>query len=98
MVLSDSALWSTQDDSTWEEVLMEGWASVKKAAKYADVSERTMRSWMKDGLRYSRLPSGMIRIRYSAVVEFLEAHQVDERKRVVATVDEVMGEFLGRAK
>ena len=69
---------------------MEGWASVKKAAKYADVSERTMRSWMKDGLRYSRLPSGMIRIRYSAVVEFLEAHQVDERKRLDAIVDEVM--------
>jgi len=77
---------------------MEGWARVKKAAKYADVSERTMRSWMKDGLRYSRLSSGMIRIRYCAIDDFLKAHQVDERKRVVATVDEVMGDFLGRAK
>jgi len=69
---------------------MEGWARVKKAAKYADVSEKTMRSWMKDGLRYSRLSSGMIRIRYCAIDDFLKAHQVDERKGLDAIVDEVM--------
>ena len=57
---------------------MQGWASVKKAVKYADVSERTMRSWMKKGLKYSKLPSGMIRIQYSAIDEFLGRYQGDE--------------------
>lgn len=70
--------------------MIEGWASVKKAAKYADVSERTIRSWMKDRLRYSRLPSGMIRIRYCAIDDFLEAHHVDERKIIDAIVDGVI--------
>ena len=66
---------------------MEGWARVKKAAKYADVSERTMRSWMKDGLRYSRLSSGMIRIRYSAIDDFLEA--LDTGRQPMLNIDEM---------
>jgi hypothetical protein len=61
---------------------MQGWASLKKAAKYADVSERTMRSWMKKGLKYSRLPSGMIRIQFSHIDEFLGSYRVDECNRI----------------
>ena len=72
---------------------MLGWASVKKSAKYADVSERTMRSWMKKGLKYSKLPSGMIRIQYSAIDEFLSKYQVDTGSRVDAIVEEVMKDF-----
>jgi predicted site-specific integrase-resolvase len=72
---------------------MQGWASVKKAAKYADVSERTMRSWLKKGLKYSRLPSGMIRIQYSAIDEFLKNFTSDELCKVDAIVDEVMRGF-----
>ena len=48
---------------------MEGWACIKKAAQYADVSVRTMRDWLKEGLKHSRLPSGTIRIRYSRNVD-----------------------------
>ena len=69
---------------------IESWVNVKKAAEYADVSERTMRSWMKEGLKYSKLPSGMVRIKYSAIDEFLNAFQVDERKKIDAIVDEVL--------
>ena len=46
---------------------MRGWAKVKSAAKYADVSERTIRSLLKQGLKYSRVSSNMILIRYDAI-------------------------------
>jgi excisionase family DNA binding protein len=72
---------------------MEGWASVKKAAQYADVSVRTMRDWLKEGLKHSRLPSGTIRIRYSDVNEYLEQFQVNEHA-IDAMVDEVVREFI----
>ena len=75
---------------------MIGWASIKNAVKYADVSSRTMRSWMKDGLKYSRLPSGMIRIQYSAIDEYLSSHQVDEAGMVDKIVEEVMRDFSRR--
>jgi excisionase family DNA binding protein len=57
---------------------MEGWATIKKAAKYADVSERTFRDWLKNGLKHSRLNAKTIRIRYSDIDEFLERYQVDD--------------------
>ncbi len=77
---------------------MHGWASVKKAAKYTDVSERTMRSWMKDGLRYSRLPSGMIRIRYSALDEFIEAYEAGDGRDVDRIVDEIVNDMVGNRR
>ena len=62
---------------------MDGWGKVKPAAKHAGVSERTLRKWLKRGLKHSRLPSGTILIRYSDIDEFLgrfavNAHEVDE--------------------
>ena len=57
---------------------MKGWANVKNAFKYADVSEKTFRSWLNEGLKHSRLPSGMIRIKYTDIDEFLEQYNVNE--------------------
>jgi excisionase family DNA binding protein len=71
---------------------MEGWATIKKAAKYADVSERTFRDWLKNGLKHSRLNAKTIRIRYSDIDEFLERYQVDDRL-VDDLVDSVMRDF-----
>ena len=71
---------------------MQGWANIKNAAKYADVSERTMRDWLKEGLRYSKLPSGMIRIRYDALDAFLEQF-ADSGKQVDAVVDQLFKEL-----
>ena len=36
------------------------WGKVPQSAKYAGVSPRTFRKWLKEGLRHSRLPSGTI--------------------------------------
>ena len=71
---------------------MDGWASVKKAAKYADISERTMRDWLKNGLKHSKPSAGMIRIRYSDIDEYLMKYQVDENF-VDAVVDEILRDF-----
>lgn len=71
---------------------MEGWATIKRAAKYADVSERTFRDWLKDGLKHSRLNAKTIRIRYSDIDEFLERFQVDDHL-IDDIVDSVMRDF-----
>lgn len=57
---------------------MQGWANVKNAAKYADVSEKTMRKWLTEGLIHSRLPSGTIRISYTDIEDFLKQYIVNE--------------------
>lgn len=71
---------------------MEGWGKVKAVAKYAGVSERTVRTWTREGLRHVRLPSGTILIRREWIDEFLGACEVQEN-RVEAIVEEVLGEL-----
>ena len=71
---------------------MVGWCKAKNAAKFADVSERKIRDWLKEGLKHSRLPSGTIRIRYSYIDEYLEQFQVNDNL-VDTVVDEIMNDF-----
>ena len=68
---------------------MNGWGKVKQAARYAEVSERTFRDWLKDcNLKHSRLSTGTILIRFSVVDEFLESFVVNGNE-VDQIVDEV---------
>ena len=67
---------------------MQGWAKIKQAAKYADISERTLRDWLKQGLKHSRLPTGTILIRYSDIDDWLESFAVND-DQVDRIVDEV---------
>lgn len=76
---------------------MEGWASTRNAAKYADVSVRTMRGLLKRGLKHSRVSSGMIRIRYSDIDEFFMQYQVSE-DQIDKIVDEVLSGFTRKSK
>jgi hypothetical protein len=71
---------------------MNGWAKTKAAAKYAGVSDRTFPPWLKDGLRHSRLPSGSILIRYTAINEFLE-HYSNDHNQVDEIVKQTLQEF-----
>ncbi len=66
-----------------------GWVKVKKAAKYADVSERTFRKWLKDGLHHSRVSAGMILVSYAAIDEYLGRSAVETNQ-----VDEIVNEFV----
>jgi excisionase family DNA binding protein len=65
-----------------------GWAKVKEAAKYAGVSVRTLRDWLKNGLRHSRVSAGMILVSYAAIDEYLVRFEVNENQ-----VDEIVDEM-----
>ena len=56
------------------------WFKVKPAARYGGVSERTMRTWLKQGLPHSRMPSGSILIRQESIDLFLHSFEVEEKQ------------------
>ena len=57
-----------------------GWAKIKGAAEHAGVSVRTVRSWMRDGLRFARLQSGTVLFKYEWMDQFLENFEVKENE------------------
>jgi len=66
-----------------------GYLKVKSAAAYVSVSVRTFRTWLKEGLPYSRLPSGTILVAYADIDAWLESFRVDG-SRVDEIVDQVL--------
>ena len=52
-----------------------------------------MRDWLSEGLKHSRMPSGMIRIKYQDIDDYIEKFAVDEHE-VDRIVDEVCAEVL----
>ena len=71
---------------------MKGWGNLKNAAKYADVSKRTLTGWFKEGLKHSRLNHKTILIRYDDIDDFLEQYNVKD-SLVDNVVDEIMNDF-----
>ena len=57
------------------------WLRVKNAGKRADQCERSVRKWLKKGLRHVRLPSGTILIKAQWLDEFLEGFEVARKIR-----------------
>jgi hypothetical protein len=51
---------------------MKAWGKIPAAAEYAGVCVRTIRYWMQKGLRYSRLPTGAVLIKFADIDEYLE--------------------------
>jgi excisionase family DNA binding protein len=72
---------------------MTGWFKPKAAARYAGVSERTLREWLKDGLRQARLPSGRILIQREWVDDYLNAFEVTADSDIGTIADEVMNDL-----
>ena len=68
---------------------LRGWLKVKDAAVYSGMSERTIRTLLKQGLRHSRLSSGTILIKIEWIDEFLERWEAEENE-VDRIVDEVV--------
>ena len=71
---------------------LRGWLTVKKAAEYCGMSERTVRSWLKQGLKHSKLKSETILVKIGWIDEYLEAYKVQENK-IDKVVEEVMREM-----
>ena len=74
------------------EMEFRGWLKVKEAAKYCGLSERKIRSLLKEGLRHSRLRSGTILIKIEWINEYLERFEAQEND-VDRIVDEVVKGF-----
>ena len=72
---------------------MEGWGKVKAGAQYAGISERTFRDWLKQGLKYSQLPSGTILVRFSDIDDYLERFSAND-DQVDKIVNEVCEELI----
>ena len=73
-----------------------GWLNIKAAATYAGISVRTMRSWLKQGLRYSRLRSGHILIKKEEIDKFLECFEVTDVDSVGQIVEGIYSELNQR--
>ncbi len=72
---------------------MKGWLKPKTAAEYADVSERTLWTWLKeDGLQSSKI-RGTTLIKIQWVDEFLERHELDHGNEVDRIVSDVFKEL-----
>ena len=76
-----------------------GWAKIKGGAQYANVSERTFRDWLKQDLKYSKLPTGHIVTKYEWIDKFLEGFTVNENEldRLVAETIKGLGGGNGKS-
>lgn len=72
---------------------MTGWGKIKACARYAGLSERSFRKFLAQGLKFSRLTTGTILIRYSDIDDFLYQFQVVENE-VEKITDEICKEIL----
>ncbi len=69
-----------------------GWMKIKAAACYSGVSERTLRDWLKQNLRYSRLPTGTILIKGQWIDEYIEQFSSQDNQ-IEKIVNSVMRDF-----
>jgi hypothetical protein len=74
------------------EELVNSWAKIKTAARYARVSERTLREWLRTDLELTRLPSGHILMKIEAIDEYLSGF-VTKDKHVARIVEDVLREM-----
>ena len=72
---------------------MEGWEKIKAAAQYMGMSERSVRSLLKEGLKHSRLPSGTVLISVRSIEEYLEKFEVDISSEVDKIVRDIEKEL-----
>ncbi len=68
---------------------MKGWCKIRVAAGYAGVSDRTLEDWLKQGLKYVRLPTGTRLLKYEWVDEYLERF-ADSNNQIDIVVNEML--------
>ncbi|MBW2662954.1 MAG: helix-turn-helix domain-containing protein [Deltaproteobacteria bacterium] len=67
---------------------MKAWGKVKTIAERSDVSSRTVRTWLKAGLPYSKV-RGTILIKFEQLDNFLESYSVSDNE-IDSIVEEVL--------
>lgn len=74
--------------------MLPGWTKISAAAKYAGVSPRTLEDWLRDGLKYVQLPSGLRLTKPEFIDQYLERHAVIPGNNPVdQIVDDVLKKF-----
>ena len=68
---------------------MSGWLKVANAAKYMDLSTKSVRRLIRSGLPVCRLPSGTILIQRTVIDEYLEQFQTSQND-----IETVVGEIM----
>ena len=74
---------------------MTGWRKVSGVCEYTETEKRTIRSWLKAGLKHSRLPSGMILIRLADIDDYLDKFAVTEAEG--SKLDKIVHDVLKEA-
>ncbi|MDY6987954.1 MAG: helix-turn-helix domain-containing protein [Thermodesulfobacteriota bacterium] len=69
-----------------------GWMRVKSAAHYIDVSERSLRNYLKEGLRHARF-RGSVFVKKDWLDEFLEAFEVDHENEADRIAEDVFSDY-----
>ena len=69
---------------------MKAWGKVKTIAERSDVSPRTVRTWLKDGLPYSKI-RGTVLIKFEQLDAFLESYSASNNE-----IDSIVEEVLGK--
>ena len=59
---------------------MGGWGKISPAAQDVGVSARTLRNWLHEGLKHSRLPAGTILIKFTDLNVCLEQFAVTAKE------------------
>jgi len=72
--------------------MMQGWFSIRSAAGYCDTSVRTLRGWLRSGLKHSRIKGGKVLVKATDLDDFLSAYEVrgDEVSRIVGKIEKEM--------
>lgn len=67
---------------------VKAWGKVKTVAERADVSPRTVRTWLKNGLPHSKI-RGTVLIKFEQLDSFLGSHAVSDNQ-----VDEIVNKVI----
>lgn len=79
------------------EMITKGWVKPKGAAVYADVSEESIRTWMREGLPHAAVSERITLIRIDDLDNFIEA-KLQTRNNVDSTIDEVVSSIMNATK
>jgi len=71
---------------------MKGYARLKNACEYADISKSTLRNWINDGLRYTKV-KGITLIKYSDIDNYINQFSGDPGIKSSAIVDDVINDL-----
>jgi len=71
---------------------MQGFARLKTACEYADISMTTLKNWIRDGLRCTRI-KGIVLIKYSDIDNYIDQFSKDLDIKASAIASEVMNDL-----